>query len=71
MIRFKTIFSTAFSIAVIMHEPAIQRFSDKKNCTAGRIGAISLVSMERALNCIELGLFSNREFSVTWPGVCK
>lgn len=30
MIRFKTIIFTAFSIAVIIHEPAIQRFSDKK-----------------------------------------
>ena len=46
-------------------------FQTKRNCTAGRTGAISLVSMERALNCTELGLFSNREFSVTWPGVCK
>ena len=46
-------------------------FQTKTNCTAGRTGAISLVSMERALNFTELGLFSNRELSVTWPGVYK
>ena len=46
-------------------------FQTKTNCTTGRTGTISLVSMERALNCTKLGLFSNRAFSVTWPGVCK
>ena len=30
-------------------------FQTKKNCTAGRTGAISLVSMERALNVRSLG----------------